>query len=87
LLLTGADRYGDVIALAVTSHRQTDNAIALDPKDLVQGSLPLASWVRTDRVVTLNASLVVKQFGRVSEAVMEATVTRLGAFVGHRPPI
>src|SRR5271166_4098090 len=83
LLHTGPDGYGDFIALAVTSRRQTDKAIALDPKDLVQGSLPLASWVRTDRVVTLNASLIVKEFGRVSEAVITAAVSRLCAFVGH----
>jgi mRNA interferase MazF len=83
LLLTAPDGYGDFIALAVTSRRQIDNAIALDPKDLVQRRLPLASWVRTDRVVTLNASLVVRGFGRVSEAVMEAALARLCAFVGH----
>ena len=49
----------------------------------MQGSLPLASWVRTDRVITLNASLIVKDFGRVSEAVITAAVSRLCAFVGH----
>ena len=43
-LLTGHG-YGDFIALAVTSRGETDNAIALDPKDLVRGSLPLASWI------------------------------------------
>jgi mRNA interferase MazF len=83
LLLTRPDAYGDFIALAVTSHPQTDHGIALDPADLLQGSLPLASWIRTDRVVTLNTSLVVKELGRVSEAVITAALSRLCAFVGH----
>ena len=83
LLLTRPDAYGDFIALAVTSRPQTDHGVALDPADLMQGSLPVASWIRTDRVVTLNASLIVKEFGRVSEAVITAAVSRMCAFVGH----
>ncbi len=86
LLLTRPDAYGDFIALAVTSRPQTDHGIALDPADLVQGSLPLASWIRTDRIVTLNASLIVKEFGRVSEAVITAAVSRICAFVGLGKP-
>ena len=76
LVLTRPDGYGDFIALPVTSRPQTDHGIALDPTDLVQGSLPLASWIRTDRVVTLNASLIVKAFGRISETVIMATPLR-----------
>ena len=86
LSLTRPDAYGDFIALAVTSRPQTDHGIALDPADLVQGSLPLPSWIRPDRVVTLNASLIVKEFGRVSEAVIAAAVSRMCAFVGDGKP-
>ena len=32
-----------------------------------RGRLPAPSWICTDRIVTLNSSLVIKQFGRVSE--------------------
>ncbi len=86
LVLTRPDAYGDFIALPVTSHPQTDHGIALDPADLAQGSLPLASWIRTDRVVTLNTSLIVKEFGRASEAVITTALSRLCAFVGHGLP-
>ena len=84
LVLTQPDSYGDFIALAVTTHPQTERGIAIDPSSLVHGSLPLASWIRTDRIVTLNASLVIKAFGRVSEEVITAALTRLCSFVGHR---
>ncbi len=83
VVLTAPDAYGDFIALAVTSRPQTEHGIALDPSDLVQGSLPLASWIRTDRIVTLNASLAIKVFGRASEVVISAALTRLWAFIGQ----
>ncbi|MBI5162620.1 MAG: type II toxin-antitoxin system PemK/MazF family toxin [Magnetospirillum sp.] len=86
LVLTRPDAYGDFIALAVTSRPQTDHGIALEPSDLVQGSLPLASWIRTDRAVTLNASLVVKSFGRASEPVVVTALARLCAYVGQGGP-
>lgn len=77
LVLTRPDAYGDFIALAVTSRPQTD---------LVQGSLPLASWIRTDRAVTLNASLVVKGFGRASERIIATALARLCAYVEQGGP-
>ena len=69
LLPTCPGAYGDFIGLPVTSRPQTDRGIALDPTDLMQGGLLLASWICVDRVVTLNASLIVKAFGRISETV------------------
>ncbi len=86
LVLTRPDAYGDFIALAVTSRPQTDHGIALEANDLVQGSLPLASWIRSDRAVTLNASLVVKSFGRTSETVIATALARLCAYVGQGGP-
>jgi mRNA interferase MazF len=82
LAITTADRYGDFIALAVTSRPQADHGVALTAADLVGGSLPAASWIRTDRVVTLNGSLVVKSVGRVSERVVSAAVAQLFAYIG-----
>src|SRR6266851_4638218 len=72
LALTAPDGYGDFIALPVTSRPQTENGISLAPSDLVRGSLPAPSWIRTDRIVTLNAALVVKSIGRVSAGTVDA---------------
>jgi len=82
-VITRPDGYGDFIAMPITSRPQTDHGIPIDPADLVNGGLPLASWIRTDRVVTLNASLVIKCFGRVSEPVIAKALGLLCAFVGH----
>src|SRR5580704_9511063 len=67
LALTAADGFGDFVALPVTSRPQSEHGLPLATADLDSGSLPAASWIRTNRIVTLNASLVVKTVGRVSE--------------------
>ena len=82
LALTASDSYGDFIALPVTSRPQTDHGLPIPTVDMLKGTLPAASWVRTDRVVTLNASLVVKTIGRVSDRLVAAAVERLCAHIG-----
>lgn len=81
--LTGPDAHGDFIALPVTSRPQPEHGLALASADLISGALPVASWIRTDRIVTLNADLILKTFGRVSESILAAAVERLCAHVGH----
>jgi mRNA interferase MazF len=54
LAVTAADRYGDFIALPVTSRPQAEDGLPITNADLVRGSLPAASWIRTNRIVTLN---------------------------------
>ena len=82
LALTAPDRYGDFIALPVTSRPQTEHALPIAATDLTQGSLPAASWIRTNRIVTLNVSLVVKSVGRVSESIVLVAAQRVGAYIG-----
>ncbi len=81
LAITPADGYGDFIALPVTSRPQIAHGLALTAADLVSGSLPAASWIRTNRVVTLNSGLIVKCVGRVSDAVVAAAIARLCAYI------
>jgi mRNA interferase MazF len=83
LAITAADRYGDFIALPVTSRPQTEHALPIATPDMVSGSLPAASWIRTNRIVTLNASLVIKTVGRVSERTVAEAVKRVCAYVGY----
>jgi mRNA-degrading endonuclease toxin of MazEF toxin-antitoxin module len=82
LVLTTPDSYGDFIALPVTSRPQTEHGLPIAASDLVTGSLPAASWVRTDRIVTLNISLVVKTVGRISERTVAVAVERFCAHIG-----
>jgi mRNA interferase MazF len=74
LALTTPDSFGDFIALAVTSRPQAEHGIPLLAADLVRGHLPAPSWIRTDRIVTLSATLVVKVIGQVSGRTVDAAV-------------
>jgi mRNA interferase MazF len=84
LALTTADSYGDFIALPVTSRPQSEHAIPLTATDLASGSLPAASWVRTNRIVTLNSRLIVKTIGRLSEKAVASAVAQFCDYIAHR---
>jgi mRNA-degrading endonuclease toxin of MazEF toxin-antitoxin module len=67
LALTAPDQQGDFLACPITSRAGWTNSRCLLPDDLADGALPLASWVRTDKVVTLHTALIVRRLGRVAE--------------------
>jgi mRNA interferase MazF len=83
LALTAPDAYGDFIAMPVTSRPQAEHGLPIEAADLIGGSLPAASWIRTNRVITLNAGLVVKTIGRVSERVVGNAVDMLFVHIGR----
>jgi mRNA interferase MazF len=83
LALTPPDSYGDFIALPVTSRPQTRHGIALTSADLVHGRLPAPSWIRTDRIVTLNSALIVKSIGQVADSMVDAAVKRFCAVIEY----
>ena len=76
LAVTTADSYGDFVAIPITSRPQAEHGLPLAATDMLTGTLPAASWIRTNRIVTLNASLVVKNVGRISERTVMAAVER-----------
>lgn len=82
LLLADPDGYGDFLAVAVTSRPHHSNAIAIRDQDIGSGALPATSWVRTDRVVTLNAVLVSKVFGSASTVFVDRVVRGVCSRVG-----
>jgi hypothetical protein len=65
-MLTAPDEQGDLIACPITSRAGWIRARPLSPDTLTEGTLPLASWVRTDKVVTLNMGLIARRFGSVT---------------------
>ena len=41
------------------------------------GALPKASWIRTDKVVSLNRALVAKEIGKIDAVLRRQAVHRL----------
>jgi mRNA interferase MazF len=79
LALTAPDSYGDFTGLQVTSRSGFEHSLALSPSDLVKGTLPVASYIRFDRIVTLNRSLVIKIIGQVNNRLVADAIDRLCA--------
>ncbi len=77
LLLTAPDGYGDFLAMAVTSQAGHPESLALNQLDMQSGTLPKASWIRTDKLVSLNRALVAKEIGTVSAVLRLQAVSRL----------
>jgi len=77
LALNKPDEYGDFIGMAVSSRSHHANAIPLQNDSLTEEQLPKPSWIRTDRVVTLNASLVIKAFAKTNAEVQRQAVGSL----------
>ena len=66
LLLTDTHVRGDFIAMALTSKSQTDHAVAIAGGPMpLGGALVTDSWGRTDKIITLRQTVVVKVMGRV----------------------
>jgi len=85
LALTAPDIYGDFIACPITSRDRWINSRPLLPGDLATGPLPRPSWVRSDRVVTLNIGLVVNCIGRTTEEFRQAVASDLCRFIQDLP--
>ena len=82
LVITAADGHGDFIGLAITSKSHHADAIALKQRDMETGTLPKPSWIRTDKVFTLNDSLLVKTVGRVTAQLMRQALSAVCGKLG-----
>jgi hypothetical protein len=57
------------------------------PLVLIGGRLPLRSWVRTDRVVTLHIGLVLSTIGRTSKEFRHAVASDVCQFIRDVPAV
>ncbi len=81
LVLTEPDAYGDFLAVGITS--RPHHVFALPIHDFASGSLPVASWVRVDRLVTLNGSLCLKILAAAREEFLGRILDALCKRVGY----
>jgi mRNA interferase MazF len=80
LVLSQPDARGDFASLAITSKETHEKAFALIQEHLSDGNLPKPSWIRFDKVYTLNTSLIVGGFGFLRPAIFK---TVHGLFCDH----
>lgn len=66
LILKSPNFQGDFLAVRITSQSGFENALVLQQDDFEFGLLPKTSYVRPEKLITLNESLVVQRMGRIS---------------------
>ena len=82
LVLTMPDERGDFIGLAITSVTTPERSIILEADSLVSGSLPRRSWLRLDKVFTLNSVRVEGVFAHVDPTFIRQAIQKLCANLG-----
>lgn len=68
LIVAAPDARGDFLAAQITSQPQTAPALSITANDYSLGTLPKASWVRVDKLFTLNVALIVHRAGQITPA-------------------
>ncbi len=85
LLLTKPNFQGDFLAVQITSQSGYDLSMILEQDDLVMGDLPKTSFIRYDKLVTLNKLLIVHRIGRLSDtaflSVKQAICLNFGCLI------
>ncbi len=82
LVLTHLDHRGDFIALPVTSVQMQQLALCIDENSIKNGNLPKTSWVRYDKIFTLNVSLAKKKYGSLHSHVFQTVMSHLCSHLG-----
>ncbi len=58
------------------------NSVLLDPAEMAEGSIPVESRIKYDKVFTLERSLVLKSLGRVSSQKLATVEQGLVSLLG-----
>ena len=77
LVIADSD-YNDVLLCQITSKTYRDrDAIKIEADDFEQGQLPLVSYARPSRLSTIDSALVIKEYGRITEAKRAEIITAI----------
>lgn len=80
LVLTSADRFDDLVCLAITSSQHHEDAFLLEAGHFSEGFLPKPSWVRIGKVYSVNTALIAGSFGVLRKDVFKQI---RNLFCGH----
>lgn len=65
------DKFGDFLAVAITSQPGHDDGILLSTQDFEYGTLPKTSWVRSSKLYTLNQECIATSFGTIKPTSLD----------------
>lgn len=66
----------------MTSNLSVRAGILVTPTDLEQGTLSVNSLVLPDKIYTLSRQIIIKRFGRLSEALFDRVLAEIDRLFG-----
>lgn len=84
LVMTIPSVEGDFVALAVSSKGHHDNTVSVRPQDMQHGTARQDSYVRTDKLYTINGQAVEQRVGAVKPDFMQRVLQSMCKAVGCR---
>ncbi len=82
LVVTNPDGRGDFMGLAITSVITKDLAVSIDEESMLTGRLPRKSYIRYDKIFTLNNAIIVKTYGSIKQNVLQKVMKNLCDYLG-----
>ena len=70
----------DVLICAITSHDK-NNTITLTNKDLSEGELPITSYIKYMKLVTIDTKIIHKKVGKISEKKIQKVLSEIKKFL------
>lgn len=62
------EKYEDIITCGITSNlKDSKYSVLIDTSDLIEGSIPVKSRIKIDKLFTLEQSIIIKKMGRISK--------------------
>jgi mRNA interferase MazF len=82
LILKEPDAYGDILCMAITSQTRLNLAVAIDQSNISSGRLRQKSWVRIDKLFTLNMQLFHKEIAVLEQVTFDKISRVLCQYLG-----
>ncbi len=80
--IVGIAEFDDVVLCQITSKRYKSNrAVALLQTDFSRGSIVIDSFIRPDKIATLDRSMIQKVLGTVTDTKLDEVKSKLKVFL------
>ena len=77
-LVIGLAEYRSIIVCQITSSAATSKrAIRLRKEDFIQGNLPITSYIRPDKIFTLEQKIVIRRLGSLKPIVLSKVLKQV----------
>ncbi len=80
--IVGIAEFDDVVLCQITSKRyQSNRAVVLLQTDFSRGSIVMDSFIRPDKIATLDRSMIQKVLGTVTDTKLDEVKSKLKVFL------